>query len=114
MRITYPDELLTHPVAVELKLRHRGRLYERAQVVEEILCVNVGGDKAFLSQTLGYPMGVALLRDPQNPAHGCWQPVWETRDQPEVHYSEPVVPHELEIPRVGICVQEPDHAWPGK
>ena len=44
MWITHPDELLPHPVTIELEFRYRGRLHEWAQIVEEIFSVgNVEG-----------------------------------------------------------------------
>ena len=87
MRIAYPNELLTHPVAVELKLRYSGRLDKRAEIVEQILRVNLGGDKTFLTEPFGDLMRVALLRNLENPAHCRWQAVGKTRNQPEVDHT---------------------------
>src|SRR5215211_3939530 len=71
MRVAYPDELFSHPIPVELKLRHRGGLDEGAEIVEQVFRVNVGGDKSLLAEALRYPVSVTLLSNPQNPAH-CW------------------------------------------
>src|SRR5215208_293706 len=108
MGIAYPDELLSHPVAIELKLRHRSRLHERAQIVEQILRVNVGGNEALLPQALRYLMSVTLLRNPQNPTHRCRQAIRKTCHQPEVDNTEPAVLHQLEVSRMGICMQQTD------
>src|SRR5215211_3608460 len=114
MRIAHPDELFTHPGAIELELRHGGRLHEWAQIIEQILSVNVGGNKTFLVQPFGHLMGVALLGNPQNSAHGWRKTIRQACHQAEVDYSEPAVLYELEITWVRVGMQQTDDAWPGE
>ena len=78
MRITHPNELFAHPVAIELKLRNGGGLHERSQVVEKIFSVDIGRDESFLAQPFGNLMSVALLGNSQDPAHGWGKTVRQT------------------------------------
>ena len=70
---------------------HRGRLHERGQVVQQVLGVDVGGHEALGVQLLGDLVGVAQLRDPQDPAHRGRQSVGQPGHQTEVDDPEPAV-----------------------
>src|SRR4030095_8210891 len=114
MRIANPDELFTHPVAIELELWHRGRLHERAQIVEQILSVDVGGNKAFLVQPFGHLTCITLLGNPQNSTHGRGKTVRQARHQAEVDYTQPAVLHELEVAWMRIGMQQTGGARPSE
>ena len=59
-------------------------------------------------------MSVALLGNPQNPAHGWGKTVRQSRHQPEIDDPEPAVLHELEVAWMGVGMQQADHARPSE
>jgi hypothetical protein len=102
------------PVEPEAVAAHR--LQQRPQVVEHRLGVHVGAarDEALLAQPGQHARGVALDREPGQPADRLRRPVRQPVHRAEVDDAEPAVGQQAEVARVRVGVQQPGQHRPGE